>query len=225
MKVCLISDTHNYHNLLTIEPCDVLIHAGDFTGTGMPEEIQSFFDWFLKQDSEYKVVIPGNHDLTFDHYPETVEEYIPQDPSFYFLNQSGAIVNGVRIWGEPRTPTFGHGWGFNVSRARAHEHWGQVPDDIDILVTHGPPLNCLDYVPYDDVHVGCYDLARLIKNHQKLRLVVCGHIHESRGEEHINETLVVNASSISPDYSAIRQPMYFDVSKTEDSDLIQISPL
>ena len=39
-----------------------------------------------------------------------------------------------------RTPWF-NGWGFNLSRGQSLlDKWNQVPEDIDILMTHGPPL-------------------------------------------------------------------------------------
>ena len=47
---------------------DVLIHAGDFTNLGSLEEIKEFSDFLKTLDDKfkYKVVIAGNHELTFD---------------------------------------------------------------------------------------------------------------------------------------------------------------
>jgi len=39
-----------------------------------------------------------------------------------------------------RQPWF-YGWGFNLPRGQALlEKWNLIPDGIDILITHGPPL-------------------------------------------------------------------------------------
>lgn len=41
MRVVCISDTHSQHNSMTnaIPDGDVLVHAGDFTNTGDPDEV------------------------------------------------------------------------------------------------------------------------------------------------------------------------------------------
>jgi hypothetical protein len=39
-----------------------------------------------------------------------------------------------------RVPEFGN-WAFMLPRGpRIKEKWDQIPDGIDILITHGPPL-------------------------------------------------------------------------------------
>ena len=49
MKLCIISDTHNYHKRLAKLPdADVIIHAGDFTSMGHSHEIVNFMLWFSK---------------------------------------------------------------------------------------------------------------------------------------------------------------------------------
>ena len=37
LRIACISDTHGRHRSITVPPCDVLIHAGDFTNVGEPE--------------------------------------------------------------------------------------------------------------------------------------------------------------------------------------------
>lgn len=40
----------------------------------------------------------------------------------------------------PRQPWF-YGWGFNLRRGQALlEKWNLIPEGVDILITHGPPL-------------------------------------------------------------------------------------
>jgi hypothetical protein len=45
---------------------DVLLHTGDLTNLGRPEENQAAFDFLKAIDVELKLVIAGNHDLTLD---------------------------------------------------------------------------------------------------------------------------------------------------------------
>ena len=49
-----------------------------------------------------------------------------------------------------------------------------IPDDIDILLTHGPAYDILDKCPYP---VGC-ELIRKKILEIKPRFYICGHIHK-----------------------------------------------
>lgn len=68
-------------------------------------------------------------------------------------------------------------------------HFTKVPEDTDILVTHGPPKGFVD----DDL--GCADLTKQVTERIKPRLLVCGHIHSAHGETRDeNGTIFVNAA-------------------------------
>ena len=45
---------------------DVLIHTGDFSNTGEPEQIEDLHVWMCSQPHKWKIVIAGNHDVTMD---------------------------------------------------------------------------------------------------------------------------------------------------------------
>ena len=69
IKVVCMSDTHTKHENLEfgeLASGDILIHCGDFTFDGEIEETTVFAKWLEKQDFKYKIVIPGNHERTFD---------------------------------------------------------------------------------------------------------------------------------------------------------------
>ncbi|KAF2256869.1 ser/Thr protein phosphatase family protein [Trematosphaeria pertusa] len=60
-----------------------------------------------------------------------------------------------------------------------------VPDflDIDVMMTHGPPMGIRDEVARDD-HVGCEHLLRAVRRCRP-RLHCFGHIHEGWGAERV----------------------------------------
>ena len=71
LRFVAISDTHNYHSLLPLPPpsdaqIDVLLHAGDFSNVGEQPDIDAFTLWIRSMPIKYKVVIAGNHDVSFD---------------------------------------------------------------------------------------------------------------------------------------------------------------
>lgn len=79
---------------------------------------------------------------------------------------------------------------------------------VDILVSHIPPHGILDridspFVPKD--WIGKHAGSKLILNYvekKQPRFVICGHIHESKGEEKLGQTRIINAGS-SGDYQII----------------------
>jgi Icc-related predicted phosphoesterase len=68
-----------------------------------------------------------------------------------------------------------------------------IPQDTDVLVTHGPPHGIGDKT-FDGRHVGCEELLLRVKQ-IKPRVHVFGHVHESRGKFDIEDTMFVNAST------------------------------
>lgn len=65
--VCM-SDTHSLiHNIkFDIPDGDVFIHAGDFSKCGQKDEVINFNKWLGTLPHKHKIVIAGNHELSFD---------------------------------------------------------------------------------------------------------------------------------------------------------------
>jgi Icc-related predicted phosphoesterase len=94
------------------------------------------------------------------------------------LEHQLAVVNGIRIFGSPFTPTFGTGWAYNKDRGKLHNVWATVPE-CDVLVTHGPPKGILD-LSKENVSTGCSALRKRVIE-LKPKVHVFGHIHEQAG--------------------------------------------
>ncbi|QSQ21492.1 metallophosphatase domain-containing protein [Pyxidicoccus parkwayensis] len=179
MRLVLLSDTHMHHESLTVPPCDVLIHAGDFTGRGRRNEVEEFLRWFSLCEAREKVLIAGNHDFLCEEAPDLARSLIEQTGARY-LQDEEALVAGLRIWGSPITPRFGR-WAFNRDRGPdIAAHWKLIPEGLDILITHGPPHGLGDRT-WSRVNAGCEDLLARVRQVQP-RLHVFGHIHEAHGE-------------------------------------------
>lgn len=189
-RIVAVADTHNEHQRLSIPEGDVFIHAGDLTGRGTLPELERVADWLRSLPHAHKVVIAGNHDFGLQRNPAMAR---PLFHGLTFLEDSEATVAGLRIWGSPWQPWF-HDWAFNARRGpEIDAKWQLIPEGIDVLVTHGPPLGYGDKV-YDGERVGCADLLRqLPRVHPRLHLF--GHIHEDRGEWTFGPTRVVNCTT------------------------------
>ncbi|KAJ3593770.1 hypothetical protein NHX12_006104, partial [Muraenolepis orangiensis] len=122
--VC-VSDTHSRTDGIQMPYGDVLLHTGDFTELGLPSEVKKFNDWLGGLPYDFKVVIAGNHELTFDK--DFMAELVKQDyyrfPSVsklkpedfddvqalltngVYLQDSDVTVKGFRIYGTPCAAT------------------------------------------------------------------------------------------------------------------------
>ena len=100
------------------------------------------------------------------------------------------------------------------ARHKTHELWKQIPNDIDIVVVHGPPSNILDlsYNKENKLEF-CGDTAlrkRLIDINPKL--VCFGHIHNCEG--------VINAGTMK---LSIRNTIYSNGSVVTDGKFGKLS--
>ena len=188
MKIHAISDTHGRHEQVQIpEGTDMLIHAGDFSNfkdtARNSNEVNLFLIWLEKQPVKYKVIIAGNHDTSVERRFFTKEDF--QNRGIIYLEHELIEIEGIKIFGSPYTPEF-HNWAFNRSRNKLGHIWETIPDDIDILITHGPPKGILDSASRDrhvSEHTGCSALfKRVIKIQPKIHIM--GHLHHN--EDNLN---------------------------------------
>lgn len=224
MKIIAISDTHNKHKKLTIPKCDVLIHAGDFTWDGKFSDVRKFIHWFASQPAEYKVLIAGNHELTLDDtYPKfnpKIKDLILNDPDIIYLENSETIIEGLKIWGTPWTPAY-YNWAFNgitdenapfergIPLSRIYE---RIPEDVNILICHGPAYDILDRTLHGDSRQGSVEMRKVTTKLDHLRLYICGHIHESRGMEIADGGVYYcNVASMDRDYEKLMDPVIIDI--------------
>lgn len=210
MKVVCISDTHSKHQRVKVPNGDLLIHAGDVSRRGTPEEIRQFNEWIGTLPHPHKVIIAGNHDFLFENEPEFAESLITNAT---YLNDSGVTIEGIRIWGSPISPEF-HDWAFNRKRGEEiRKYWEMIPSNTDILITHGPPKGILDRTVLGS-RVGCVDLAEIVAQIRP-KYHIFGHIHEAQGVKEIDGTTYINASMLNLLYMASHKAVVFDIPTTK----------
>jgi len=100
--------------------------------------------------------------------------------------------------------------------AELAEKWKLIPDDVDILITHGPPNGILDLVPRHgwDEKTGCEELRKRVEEiaeFGRLKLHVFGHIHCGYGVHEEHGVKFVNASICDEDYRPSNKPIVIDI--------------
>ncbi len=207
VNIVLISDTHGFHEQVDVPKADLLIHAGDLSKRGTATECADFFKWFSALPHQYKICIAGNHDFLAEENPMLFKSLIP-DNVIYLENES-VEIEGLKIWGSPITPWF-YNWAFNRQRgAEIRKYWEAIPEDVDIIVTHGPPHGIGDFTA-SGVYAGCKDLLDILQE-IKPRLHVFGHIHEGYGIIEKAKTTFVNASVVNLQYQVVNAAVILEL--------------
>ncbi|KND94427.1 putative rhamnogalacturonate lyase C [Tolypocladium ophioglossoides CBS 100239] len=181
ISVVCISDTHNGQPM--VPDGDVLVHAGDLTQSG------TALSWLSSLPQKHKIVLGGNHDTLLDVRRDdpagqagSKREQLAWGDIIYLNDESTIITcsNGRRlnVYGSPKSPKHGN-WAFQY--LRSEDVWtGKIPQDLDILITHGPPRAHLDLL-----NLGCVHLLRELWRTQPV-LHVFGHVHEGYGSDWLN---------------------------------------
>lgn len=184
MKIWHISDTHGVHLFLKIpKEVDMVIFSGDCSNPRTPAlnetEVRDFLEWFSRLPIKYKIFVAGNHDTSIEHRLVRPQEI--RDLGIIYLENSSCEIEGIKFFGTPITPAFGVGWAWNRKREKMHALWESVPEDTDVLISHGPPKGILD-MSFDRAgnleRCGCTSMFKFVSK-ANLKLVLFGHIHNS----------------------------------------------
>jgi len=194
----LYSDIHN--NLAACEKiaaraseADVIVIAGDLCvmRRGLDKTIAA-----LRKIRTPAVLVPGNGE-SFEELQEACRMW----ESATVLHGSGAMVAGIPFFGIgggiPRTP-FGD-WSWDFGEMEARTLLAACPAGA-ILVSHSPPNGAADRASGGQ-HVGSTAVRECVLEKEPA-LVVCGHIHDSWGQQvRLGKSMVVNAGPAGTDWT------------------------
>lgn len=208
MEILHISDTHGFHELLTPEiekkKFDLIIHSGDasneFNSNDNFLEMRRFIDWYAALDIKHKIYVAGNHDTSIERKKITRTDF--ETEGITYLEVDGVTIEKLKIFGIPYTPTYGN-WAFMRKRGQLGEFYKEIPEDTNLLITHGPPKGILDLSTSREGKLelcGCKELLNYIE-HSKVEVHLFGHIHDNNdiinhGLREINGVHFSNASVV-----------------------------
>ncbi|AKV04218.1 hypothetical protein AKJ09_10881 [Labilithrix luteola] len=181
-RIVALADTHLYHEGLVVPDGDVLVHAGDMLQHGSLDELVRAAKFLGALPHRTKIVVAGNHEVCLEKRASEARAIL-EEHGLVYLEDSAATVDGLVFYGSPWTPKF-RIWAFGAQRGEEMaSKWRKMPDQVDVLVTHGPPLGYGDTVHWAGRtrRVGCPDLRTRVSE-VKPRLHVFGHIHQDPGQ-------------------------------------------
>ncbi|MBC8554447.1 MAG: hypothetical protein H8D23_32955, partial [Candidatus Brocadiales bacterium] len=158
-----------------------------------------------------------NHDRIFEEDPFLAKEIVDMyATNINYLQDSEVVIDGVKFYGSPWTPEF-CGWAFALPKddhKTSDERFAMIPDDVNVLISHGPAFGKLDQV--DNLgslgpNLGCPSLSRRIDEINP-DIHICGHIHSGRGVIHSDGevTTYINASCLGEDYQTVNGKNYIE---------------
>ncbi|HCA80052.1 MAG TPA: YfcE family phosphodiesterase [Bacteroidetes bacterium] len=192
MRLVAVADIHGAYStvdaILEAEaPFDAVIISGDLTTHGTVHEARTAIET-LQRFGKPLFAVAGNMDL-----PQFESTYTELGVN---LNARGVQVGDVGFFGVAGSPFTPMHTPYELPEdeilRRAEEGWKQAHRaPRSVFVPHAPPRSTkLDRIRLG-AHVGSVAVREFVECHQP-DVLICGHIHESRGIDILGKTQMVN---------------------------------
>lgn len=208
MKIICFADTHRRIDNLDIPRADVVICAGDFCNSGSLEDVVAFNGWFSRLPCRHKIIVAGNHDVCFEKSPLLAKTMLSD--GIIYLQDKEIEIEGIKFYGTPWQLPFMN-WAFNLTEDELCRKFAQIPNDIDILISHSPPYGILDSTPTTK-NLGSKSLLEKVYQ-VKPKYHIFGHIHHGYGRyiDKANNINFINASLLDESYNFVNRPVMVEM--------------
>lgn len=188
MKIAALSDLHGNFPIIPSlhdQEIDVLLVVGDIAGGSHTTNAQyksmgNFVKWVKDINPKKCIITPGNHD------------YWDWKEIFKYRQNTGLIscaidctvtFDGLKVYATPWSLPFLN-WNWMKDEDRLEIYYDNIPNDTDILMSHGPALGMCD-MPLEPVrgeyryaHLGSMALLKALWC-RSIPRVLTGHIHSA----------------------------------------------
>lgn len=203
MKIVYVVDVHDRfavvpRALSEIGAVDLLVVGGDITTFGTPDDAMRAIDSWRPLVPRI-LAVAGNMDS-----PAIDERLVELDVS---LNGRGFALGDIGIAGVSAAPHSPLNTPYEISDrelgARASAGLEEIKGcRVRLLCPHAPPHGTVCDRLRSGEHVGSLALRTLVEQEQP-DLVLCGHIHEARGEDVIDASRIVNPGPVASGHYAL----------------------
>lgn len=205
IKILGIADLHDRLEMLELleTNVDLIAFCGDLHNGSSPERAKPVAK-ALANLGPPVLIVPGNMDHK-DIVPQIWQgaglKMIHSGSCRYgdygFIGMGGMVPNNPKRRGDPAR--------YYHSNEELYEslakNYGAISDlRRKIVLTHQPPRGARDLL-YNGEISGSLGLRRFIEEFQP-DLLICGHIHEDRGEASIGRTKIINVGELRRGYAA-----------------------
>jgi Icc-related predicted phosphoesterase len=205
MKLAYVVDVHGDFAAVTralgqIGAVDVLIVGGDITTKGTPDDVaRAIAGW--QPLAARLLAVAGNMDSA------AIDARLAG--LGVSLDAHGAVIGDIGFFGVSAGPKSPLHTPYEITEEqiadRIETGFAVVKDcRIKLFCPHAPPANTACDRIFSGLHVGSTAVRAFIERAQP-DLVLCGHIHESRGEDRIGRSHIVNPGSITQGHYAVAE--------------------
>ena len=230
MKVAVISDNHGFLPIYPsnywkeLEECELLLICGDIIPLHIQFDMSKSKQWLVEEFKpwaeslpvEQVIFIAGNHDFWFERNDLTAHQIFPSHDKVRYLKNEYIDYISTQdskiyyVFGTPYCHQFGN-WAFMRDEETLAKKFNQIPDNVDILLSHDAPYGtsdiCFEGFSASKGHIGCPELRDAIIA-SKPKYNFHGHLHSANhGEELLGETKVYNTSILNEQYNLVYEPL------------------
>lgn len=187
-RIAAISDLHGQFPIipeLHDQEIDVLLVAGDIAGgshitNAQYKSMGEFVKWVHNIKPKKCFIIPGNHDY-WDF--KEIFKYRQNTDLISCIIDCAEEFQGLNVYGSPWSIPFLN-WNWMNREDRLEIYYDNIPNNTDILITHGPALGMCDmplepiHGQYKYEHMGSMALLKAIWC-RTIPRVISGHIHSA----------------------------------------------
>lgn len=230
MRIVATSDLHGNLPEFDFGSFDLLLICGDICpASNHGVKFQEFWlktefiPWIKSlpyNDEQSKVVMVwGNHDFYGEHCSDKARKNLEEMSGnrLKILNheQYDFLFNGdtISIWGTPYCSVFGY-WAFMIPDVKLAEKFSQIPEGIDILISHDSPfLNKLGAIT-EGYRLNDTTGNKVLPMHierVKPKVFLSGHFHSGNHEfKNYDGIWMANVSYVNEAYQPVNPLLVFD---------------
>lgn len=207
LRILGLADLHDSSEMLGLlrdVDADLIAFCGDLHNASGPEQARVAAEALAKIGPPV-LIVPGNmdhRDVVPDLWREAGLTMIHGTSFRYsgygFLGLGGMVMRDPKRFGNPAR--------YYHREEDAYDLLSKAQKEIRdvqkvIVITHQPPRGSRDTI-YTGERTGSIGLRCFVEEHQ-LQLLLCGHIHEDRGEAMIGSTRIVNVGELRRGHAAL----------------------
>lgn len=207
LRILGLADLHDRSEMLGLlgdVDADIIAFCGDLHNASGPEQARPAAEALAKIGPPV-LIVPGNmdyRDVVPDLWREAGLTMIHGSSFSYggcgFLGLGGMVMRDPKRLENPAR-YYHREDDVDDLLSRAHGEISGVQNVI--VITHQPPRGSRDTI-YTGERTGSVGLRRFVEEHQP-ELLLCGHIHEDRGEATIGRTRIVNVGEMRRGHAAL----------------------
>jgi len=203
MRIAYVVDVHDRFDavqraVLEMGEVDVLVVGGDVTTFGTPDDVDRAIELW-RPLAPHLLAVAGNCDS-----PAIDERLVELGVS---IDGRGVTLAGVGFAGVSAAPLSPLHTPHEVPDEELGRRGARALSeiagcDVRIFCPHSPPHGTACDRLRSGEHVGSAALRTLVEREQP-HLVLCGHIHESRGEDELGRARLVNPGPVAAGHHAL----------------------